>query len=104
MTNWNKAFDKVLREFSLSAKWLSQVSGVSEHTISQFRKGHKDATTATLSRLLAPLPEEARERFFSLVQGTPALPAEPPSILKQAKKLPREARKKLIIELVELTA
>ncbi len=107
MENWNSVFDKVLREFGISAKWLSHESGVSEYMISQFRKGHKDATTGTLRKLLAPLPQEARERFHSLVLGMELLTTQPASLQEQlvlGKKLRREDRKKLIIELVESLA
>ena len=100
MTSWNKAFDQVLREFNISAKQLAKESGVTEQTISQFRKGRNDATTRILNRLLESLPYDARERFFSLLLRNPVLPAKPTTIAEQVKELPRGDRKKLIVELV----
>jgi hypothetical protein len=109
MITWNQAFDQVLREFDVQAKWLSQVSGVSEYTISQFRKSRKDATTGTLRRLLAPLPEEAREKFFSLLLGASLSPASLPTFEEQLEKLSKEqieelskeSKKKLVMAIFD---
>lgn len=104
MGSWNSAFDEVIREFGISAKWLSNESGISEYMISQFRKGHKDATTGTLNKLLAPLPQEARERFFALLLGADLPPAQLPPIEKQIENLSKESKKRLVMSLVEFLA
>ena len=101
MTTWNQAFDRVIREFNVQAKWLSQVSGVSEYTISQFRKGHKDATTGTLRRLLAPLPSEARQRFFSLLLGEQLSTPASLTIEEQIEGLSKESKKELVMKIVD---
>ncbi len=109
--DWNTAFDQTLKEFGLSAKWLSERSNLSQQSISKFRNGHCPMTTDNLNALLMELPFEARERFLSLVLGKPVSQSENPTIeeqtyeiVKQGKKLPREIRKKVIIELVESLA
>ncbi len=104
MITWNQAFDEVLREFKVQAKWLSQVSGVSEYTISQFRKGHKEATTGTLNKLLAPLPQDARERFFFLLLGYSPSAVQVPPLEKQIENLSKESKKKLVMVIVESLA
>lgn len=101
MRSWNLAFDKVLREFGISAKWLSCESGVSEYMISQFRKGHKDATTGTLSKLLICLPQDAQFKFFSLILGATL---QLPPIEEQIENLSKESKKKLVMSLVEQIA
>lgn len=101
---WNQSLDKVLRDFGVSAKWLSKQTGISETMISQFRKGHRDTTTNTLNKLLQPLPFEAKEKFFCLVLGGHLPPAQCPTVEELIKDLPRERKKKLAIILVEAIA
>ena len=91
---WNHSLDKVIRDYGISAKWLSAESGISEVMISQFRKGHKDATTKTLSALLKPLPFEAQARFHSLILGESLPPAATPTVEEQIQRLDRETQKK----------
>jgi len=67
--DWNKAFDKTLRTYGVSAKWLSEQTGLSQQTISYFRKGRQPMTTENLGKLLMKLSTEAREYYFSLVLG-----------------------------------
>ena len=101
---WNEAFDQTLKDFKISAKWLSQETGVSETFISQFRKGHKDTTTTVLGRLLQPLSREAKERFFAFVLGTSLPSPESPPIERLLESLPKEQKKKLAIQLIESIA
>lgn len=101
---WNHALDKILRDYRVSAKWLSAQTGISETMISQFRKGRKDTTTTTLDRLLKPLPFEAKQQFFSLVLGGHLPPAQCPTVEELIADLPREKKKKLAIILVEAIA
>jgi hypothetical protein len=99
---WNEAFNQTLKDYGISAKWLSQESGISEVFISQFRKGRKDATTGVLAQLLEPLPIEAKKRFFALLLGS--LP-QPEYLLEEVlESLPKEKKKKLAIQLVESIA
>ncbi|MFP5273953.1 helix-turn-helix domain-containing protein [Coleofasciculus sp.] len=68
-------FDKVLREFGISAKHLASESGISENSISSFRKGRKSMTCDNLKVLLNCLPFEARQRFYSLELGASVAPS-----------------------------
>ncbi len=68
--NWNQAFDRTLKTYRISAKWLSEQSGVSEISISKFRRGHVSMTTDTLNTLLVAMPEGARQYFFETLLGT----------------------------------
>ncbi|HBL14348.1 MAG TPA: hypothetical protein DD379_23765 [Cyanobacteria bacterium UBA11162] len=99
---WNEAFNQTLKDFGISAKWLSQESGISEVFISQFRKGRKDATTGVLAQLLEPLPLDAKKQFFGLLLGT--IP-QPEYLFEEVlESLPKEKKKKLAIQLVESIA
>lgn len=67
--DWNQAFDQTLKTYGVSAKWLSERTGLSQQTISYFRKGRQPMTTENLDKLLMELPADAREYYFSLVLG-----------------------------------
>lgn len=67
--DWNKAFDRMMSAHGLSAKWLSDESGVSEVTISRFRKGKQPMTTDNLGKLLSFVPHEAQQYFFKVLIG-----------------------------------
>lgn len=70
----SKAFDRTLKDFELSARWLSEKSGVSEKMISQFRNSRQRIYSDTLEKLLESLPYEAKIRYFSLVLGVEITP------------------------------
>ena len=95
--NWNTAFDRTLKEFGISAKWLSERCGLSQQSISKFRNGHCPMTTDNLNALLSELPFDARERFFSLLLGSELPPAQLPPIEAQIESLPAESKKKLVV-------
>ncbi len=63
-----KSFDQTLKRFGISAAWLSRESGVNAQMISRFRNG-KEVQTDTLEKLLAVLPFEMQQYFFSLLLG-----------------------------------
>ncbi len=67
--NLNKAFDQTLKDLGISAKWLSERSGVAPQTISDFRRGKKAIQTDSLGKLLDALPVEVQTHFFSLLLG-----------------------------------
>ena len=67
--NWDKAFDKMLADHGISAKKLAQQSGVSEITISRFRRGRQPMSTETLDALLMAVSAEARSYFFEILAG-----------------------------------
>jgi transcriptional regulator with XRE-family HTH domain len=67
--NLNEAFDQTLKYFEISAKSLSEQSGVAPQTISDFRRGKKTIQTDSLEKLLKSLSIEAQAHFFSLSVG-----------------------------------
>ena len=69
----SKAFDCTLKDFSISAKWLSKQSGIAPQSISEFRREKKTIQTDSLEKLLDALPIEAKVHFFSLLLGSGVL-------------------------------
>ena len=65
----SEAFDQSLKDFGISAKWLSQQSGVSEKMISGFRNSRQRIYSDSLEKLLKAMPAEVRWRFFELLLG-----------------------------------
>lgn len=99
--DWNTAFDLTLKEFGISAKKLSERSGISQQSISKFRKGHCPMTTDNLNTLLQELPVEAKQRFFSFLLGESLLSTHVPTIEEQLDKLSKHSKKELVKHLVE---
>ncbi len=98
--NWNQAFDITLKEFGISAKLLSEQSGISQQSISKFRNGRCPMTTDNLNSLLLELPFEARKRFFSLLVGASLSPINL-TIEEQVKNLSKDSKKNLVMIIVE---
>ncbi|MBD2006477.1 MULTISPECIES: helix-turn-helix domain-containing protein [Cyanophyceae] len=69
MVNFSEALDKALERYGISAKWLSEQSGVSQQMISQFRNGKQRIYSDSLEKLLAALPSEVKEYFFGLMSS-----------------------------------
>lgn len=66
--DFSTAFDQTLKEYGLKAKDIASESGVTETSISLFRKGKKDITASSLGRLLSALPADARQHLcFNLL-------------------------------------
>jgi transcriptional regulator with XRE-family HTH domain len=61
---FSEAFDKTLKQFSLTGKALALQSGVTEASISRFRRGERDIQAENLERLINALPIEAQEYFY----------------------------------------
>ena len=99
--NWNKAFDIVLKEFGISAKSLSELTGISRQTISRFRNGHSPMTTDNLDNIVKVLPFEARQRFFALILGNEVPTNQLPPIEEQISHLSKDSRKKLVITIID---
>jgi transcriptional regulator with XRE-family HTH domain len=53
-----------MTEFRITGAELSEKSGVSKNTISAFRQNRQSLTVENLEKLLAAMPEDAREYFF----------------------------------------
>ncbi|MGE5658464.1 MAG: hypothetical protein ACM37W_17825 [Actinomycetota bacterium] len=65
-----EAIDKTLDAYGISAKWLSEKSGVSQQMISQYRKGKQRVYSDSLEAMITALPEEPRRHLFSLILGS----------------------------------
>ena len=63
--NFSKALDITLDEHGISAKWLSEKTGVSQQMISGFRRGNQRIYSDSLERILAGLPTKARNDLLS---------------------------------------
>ncbi|MBE9216726.1 hypothetical protein IQ247_29420 [Plectonema cf. radiosum LEGE 06105] len=65
--NFSKALDITLDKYGISAKWLSEQTGVSQQMISGFRRGNQRIYSDSLERILAGLPVEARNDLLSML-------------------------------------
>ena len=63
---FSTAFREAMFRYELRGSELSKRSGVSNAQISKFRSG-QNITIATLEKLLAAMPQEAREYMLTLV-------------------------------------
>jgi len=61
---YRDAFNETIGHFNLSARDIASKAGLHESAVSNFRSGRKDITVGTLERLLAALPEDAREYIY----------------------------------------
>jgi transcriptional regulator with XRE-family HTH domain len=64
-----EALDRSLDDYGISAKWLSEQSGVSMQMISQFRRGKQRVYSDSLEAMINALPEEVQRHFYSLMMG-----------------------------------
>lgn len=64
-----EALDRSLDDYGISAKWLSEQSGVSMQMISQFRRGKQRVYSDSLEAMINALPLEVRRHFYSLMNG-----------------------------------
>ena len=62
--NFAESFDRTLREFNISGKELAEKSGISESSISRFRRGKQDIPTSDLQTLILHLPTDAVQFLF----------------------------------------
>jgi transcriptional regulator with XRE-family HTH domain len=62
----HQCFDRVLKQYNITGKQLSEVSGVTQAAISDFRNGKKNPGTDTLDRLLAALKEISPQASLQL--------------------------------------
>lgn len=58
--NFSQALDITLDKFGISAKWLSEKTGVSQQMISGFRRGNQRIYSDSLEKILAGLPTDAK--------------------------------------------
>jgi transcriptional regulator with XRE-family HTH domain len=64
-----EALDRTLEDYGISAKWLSEQSGVSMQMISQFRRGKQRVYSDSLEAMINALPQEVQRHFYSLMMG-----------------------------------
>ncbi len=64
-----EALDKTLERYGITAKWLSEQSGVSQQMISQFRKGKQRVYSDSLEAMIGSLPPEPKRYLFGLFLG-----------------------------------
>ncbi|WP_445246390.1 hypothetical protein [Microcoleus sp. OTE_8_concoct_300] len=64
-----EALDRTLDAYEISAKWLSEQSGVSMQMISQFRRGKQRVYSDSLEAMIGALPLEVRRHYYSLMNG-----------------------------------
>ncbi len=69
MVKFCEALDRSLEDYGISAKWLSEQSGVSMQMISQFRRGKQRVYSDSLEAMINALPEEVQRHFYSLMMG-----------------------------------
>jgi len=70
METHQKLFDEMLERFKISAKEVAELTGISEVTLSRFRRGKGDLLTTKFLNLLLVLPEDAREWYISQLVGS----------------------------------
>lgn len=73
MSKFCNIFDQTLKRYRISAKELSERSGVSNGLISEFRNGRKSTTTDKLEKILDAMEELAcgsKGYFYSQMAGS----------------------------------
>lgn len=58
------ALNATLKHFEITAREVSLKSGVTESSISRYRRGERDIQVESLERMLDVLPPEARYYFY----------------------------------------
>lgn len=61
---FSNALNATLKQFSINGKDLARISGVSESSISRYRRGESDIQAESLERLITALPPDARYYFY----------------------------------------
>jgi|JI102314A2RNA_FD_contig_21_2992225_length_650_multi_4_in_0_out_0_1 transcriptional regulator with XRE-family HTH domain len=67
---FHEALNQTLRDYGISAKWLSEQSGVSMAMISQFKNGKQRIYSDSLESIIEALPAEMQRHLFGLVSGS----------------------------------
>jgi transcriptional regulator with XRE-family HTH domain len=68
---FSAALDRTLDEFAINAKWLATRAGVSQQMISDFRNGKQRVYNDSLEKIIAALPDQARQHYFTLLGASP---------------------------------
>ena len=67
---FSEALNQTLKEYGISANWLSEKSGVSIQMISNYRRGKQRVYSDSLEAMIEALPAEMQRHLFSLVSGS----------------------------------
>jgi transcriptional regulator with XRE-family HTH domain len=62
--NFSAALDTTLKEFKISGRDLASRSGVTEASISRFRRGEREIQSDSLDKLITALPLEAKQFLY----------------------------------------
>ncbi len=65
-----EALSRTLTDYGISAKWLSEQSGVSMTMISQFKNGKQRVYSDSLESMIEALPPEMQRHLFGLVTNS----------------------------------
>jgi cytochrome c553 len=71
---FSEALDQTLEHYGISAKWLSEQSGVSMQMISGFRRGKQRVYSDSLEAMIEALPLEVRCHFYTLMNNSDRIP------------------------------
>lgn len=58
------SLDATLKQFKITAKALSESSGVAEASISRYRRKERDINADSLERMIKALPQDAKQFLF----------------------------------------
>jgi len=64
-----EAFDQTISNFKITNVWLCEQTGISESSISRFRRGKQGLLTDDLDNLLEELDESQQQFYYSLLMG-----------------------------------
>jgi predicted transcriptional regulator len=65
--DFSEALRRTMFEFEITGTQLSQVSGVSQRQISEFKNGERHMRSDNLKKILDAMPPEARRYLLELV-------------------------------------
>jgi transcriptional regulator with XRE-family HTH domain len=98
--NFSQALDKTLDKFGISAKWLSQKTGVSQQMISGFRRGNQRIYSDSLEKILAGLPTDARNYLLCQLAEVDTNKVDLRSLIAQAPRTEQVEVLRLIAEIL----
>lgn len=64
MVNFCKALNETMDEYGITNLWLSEKSGLTSQTISNYKLGKSSIKDNSLEKIIEALPPDAREFYF----------------------------------------
>lgn len=98
--NFSQALDKTLDKFGISAKWLSQKTGVSQQMISGFRRGNQRIYSDSLEKIIAGLPTDAKNYLLCQLAEVDTNKVDLRSLIVQAPPAEQVEALRLIAEIL----